>query len=401
MEFAREVIARGKRIIPLLSKIVQNRDTWDIERAGWCATIHATFLLGAIGGEEVVPALIDALLFADDSGNDWVYEELPPIFGAIGPIAIEPLKKISLDTELDWHPRERAMSSLAAMTLRHPQWANEVFSLIGEIASDLQEDSETPIWAGHILLDFQRKEYEPLLVSMIDSGLAYGHFTKADIQRAFSKEADFFWYQRDWLDFYSEENIAERWERWEQERKTGEKSLLNVEGEEGKSIWSTDPQFLSVEGALKTLGSYASLVPKIRQAINEAEDQLSQPELEQQYAVAMELFDAIKKRDADVKQGRQEEARQQIVENLKRFPDDVWVRIKAADAVRAMRSLLDAEVFYRQSLAMAETEYDRHGVLERLIPLLEADGRIEQAQALEAEERQREQRKKEEAGCRG
>lgn len=83
--------------------------------------------------------------------------------------------------------------------------------------------------------------------------------------------------------------------------------------------------------------------------------------------------------------GREAEARDQVRENLERFPEHIWVRIKAADALMALKDIQGAEALYRETWDMVETSYDRDGILERLIPLLEESGREKEAQALLSE----------------
>jgi tetratricopeptide (TPR) repeat protein len=84
--------------------------------------------------------------------------------------------------------------------------------------------------------------------------------------------------------------------------------------------------------------------------------------------------------------GLKEEAHEQIEEALRLFPEDVWIRIKVGDAHRALGELDESETCYRQALTMSEKNYDRAGVIERLIPMLEELGRTDEANALEAEE---------------
>ncbi len=63
--------------------------------------------------------------------------------------------------------------------------------------------------------------------------------------------------------------------------------------------------------------------------------------------------------------GRKEDAVKQIEENLKRFPDDVWIVINAGDALYALGDKR-AEEFFTKAYKMAEREYDKLGALERL-----------------------------------
>ncbi|MGB9716565.1 MAG: SEC-C metal-binding domain-containing protein [Thermodesulfovibrionales bacterium] len=64
--------------------------------------------------------------------------------------------------------------------------------------------------------------------------------------------------------------------------------------------------------------------------------------------------------------GRREEAIQQIEENLRRFPDDVWIIINAGDALYALGDKR-SEDYFLKAYEMAEEEFEKLGALERLI----------------------------------
>ena len=81
-----------------------------------------------------------------------------------------------------------------------------------------------------------------------------------------------------------------------------------------------------------------------------------------------------------------EEAHEQFDEALRLLPDDVWIRIKVGDAHRALGELEEAETCYRHALTMSADDYDRAGVLERLMPMLEELGKRDEANALGADE---------------
>ena len=83
--------------------------------------------------------------------------------------------------------------------------------------------------------------------------------------------------------------------------------------------------------------------------------------------------------------GRREEALRQVEQNLQQFPEDVWIRIKAGDACKALGELARAEALYRQAYDMTDasrSSYDRDGAVERLLDLLEETGREEEREAL-------------------
>jgi len=452
MEFAREVISRGRRMIPALETIVQDRANWTHTDSGWWAVVHACFLLGSIGGEEAVKPLTEALFHATETDHDWVGEPLPSIFGALGPCALAGLKEIAEDPMWDWRIRERAMGGMAAVTLRHPEYEKEIFARIAKIMEDEEDDDEARTWAGHVLLDMGRKEYKDSILKLVEAGVTEGHYDADDVRRAFSKGKDLYWYQKDWLDFYSAKEMACRRERWERERLSEGQAwaqAMNPRHEDDDDSEGGPP--LSRKGALEALGPDAAMARKIRDFLgtDEEEDADAREVLRRYYALAMELHAAIEKRDSDrlsafrtfdiaigrgdimdwildlpsrlaeegltdegevlakawseiaepenlladralilAEAGREGDARAQVQENLNRYPDDVWVQIKAGDAYYALKDFASAEGRFRKGLEMAEDDYDRDGAVERLIPLLRESGKTAEADALEdAEER--------------
>ncbi len=217
MNFAREAISRGARLIPLLAAVMRDERNWEREDIGWWAVIHASHLLGAIGGTEAISPFIDAFIFAEEHDADWLFDEFPSIFGALGPGVIVPLRDLAGDRSRDWHLRERAMAGLGAVALRHPELEPEVFPFIAAIAADTGEDPETRGWAADVLLDLGRAEYKEILRALLASGIVSHLYTEKHVETIGTK-THLYWYQRDWLDFYSPEQLAKRRKRWDDER---------------------------------------------------------------------------------------------------------------------------------------------------------------------------------------
>src|SRR5579884_1017645 len=148
-----EIVFRGARMIGPLTRIVTDPENWQADLPAWWAPIHATFLLGAIGGADVIEGLLAAAKWSDAYDVDWVVEVLPSIFGRLG-IAARPLL-------LPWlqearHPpfvRSLVAQGLVATTLTHPEGAGEIYRQIGAVFTE-SEDDELKDLLGHVLLDF-------------------------------------------------------------------------------------------------------------------------------------------------------------------------------------------------------------------------------------------------------
>lgn len=217
LEFAREAVSRGARILPRLAGAASEHCVWHRSDAGLWAPVHAVLLLGAIGGAAAIDPLIAALHLAEEFENEWVIEALPSIFGGLGPDALGPLRSIALDPEEDWMTRHTAMGCMAGVALRHPEQDAEIFQFIGRVAGDEAEENDVRAWASLVLLHFSRREHKSLLLKLVDSGVAEGLYGKLDVRKGMSMPR-VVRYGHDWLEFYRPEQIAERRRRWERGR---------------------------------------------------------------------------------------------------------------------------------------------------------------------------------------
>ncbi len=441
MEFAQEVISRGERMVPTLAEAAIEPENHDRGDAGWCSAIHACFLLGAIGGPKAAEALLEAFDISYDLDNDWIDEEWASIFGRLGPRVLEPLKGRAEEYDGDCYFRHRAMCGMAAVALRHPERTAEIFDFIAQIASDTDDDPEGRIWAGDILLDFRLKEYESLLLDLAELP-ENDVYHPEDVREAlFKKEPDLYWYQRDWLDFYSPQKVAERRKRWEgarlSEDEAWQRAVKDLEDEdEGLPL-------LTRKQAETMLGELLPLARRIKEGMAPDSSGLSKEELQAQYALAMELHTAVRGdrsrfrvfdgyledllgwltplamnlaaeglvdegarlgqawaeiRASDVflgdralilaEAGREAEARAQLAANVKTFPQDVWVQIKAGHAYEALKDFAAAEDCYRTGRVLADDD-DRDEATRCLIEVLKKAGKTDQAQALEDQEARR------------
>lgn len=83
--------------------------------------------------------------------------------------------------------------------------------------------------------------------------------------------------------------------------------------------------------------------------------------------------------------GRKEEALKQIEENLKMFPDDVWVLINAGDALYTLGEPKTEEYFLKAYEMARDNKNDKEGALERLIDFYKWQGDKEKANKYEEE----------------
>ena len=287
MEFAREVIARGTRMIAPMAEIIAEPKNWERGDAGWCSVLHSVFLTGAIGGKEVVKPLIDAIFPATETSNHWITEALPSIFGRVGLCAVDELKRIARNPAWDWFTRNTAFEGLGAIALNNPKFEPEALSFLAAIAADKKEDPEGRVWAGQTLLDFGKAEHKDLLLELVDTVVRDREFDRDDVEKAASGKTYFTQMRKDWLSFYSPEEIAARQKRWKEEARGGDEEPES-DGPPASQLFMRERHLAS-----QALAPYAEQLSAAIKAIIAPES-----DLKHQYELAMELTNAIRQEEA-------------------------------------------------------------------------------------------------------
>jgi hypothetical protein len=221
-----EIVRRGG-MVERLGKLVSDPYNWNEPLPAWWAVVHAVYILGAVASEETVLPLLRSLRYAEACENDWVTEDLPSIFGAVGPRAAAGLRNIAEDETSGWYARAIALEGLAAITLKEPALTESIFLFVRDRFRDAKEERMLRQTAGHVLLDFLRTECRDDLLAFgreergfSDSDAEYHTgFTDDDVTREFGLNAmSLDRYTRNWLSFYEQEGIEGRQKRWEQEQ---------------------------------------------------------------------------------------------------------------------------------------------------------------------------------------
>lgn len=220
---AEEIVRRAAEILPMLSEIAMERILWTAEPPDWWAPIHATYLIGAIGGKDSLVPLMSALRWSDAYDNEWVTENLASILGSLGDVSWDMLKKASMDRSAGWSARSIAMDGLGSEAFRFPNREEEAMKLLGNILKDSKEDYGARRSAANVLLDFRRANYKRELIAFAKEEEAiqqqYPEYRMALTPK--DVEGDLATprvggevYARDWMDFYSPEEIARRQAEW-------------------------------------------------------------------------------------------------------------------------------------------------------------------------------------------
>jgi Protein of unknown function (DUF1186) len=110
--------------IPDLIRILSDESLFQSESEGvdYWAVVHAWRVVAELKAETAIPALIAVLgRWGDEEGWwDWINEELPDVFGAIGTAAIPALVGFIVDTTQAEFPRGTAARSLLEIGQQYP-----------------------------------------------------------------------------------------------------------------------------------------------------------------------------------------------------------------------------------------------------------------------------------------
>lgn len=129
---------------------------------GVWAPIHAWRALGQLGAEEAVQPLVDLLPELEDF--DWALEELPVVFGMIGPPAVGALAEYAADSTHELWTRIAAARGLKEIGEAHPAvHAETVAALVQMLEKWYRNDETLNAFLIHYLVDLRATEAAPLI----------------------------------------------------------------------------------------------------------------------------------------------------------------------------------------------------------------------------------------------
>lgn len=176
----------------LIQLAVEDDLDWqdDVE---WYAPIHACRALGQLRAESAIQALIALLA---DRDNDWFMEELPVIFGLIGPASIPALTDYLNSTRTSLWSKVAASGGLEQIASYYPEHRNECISLLTEALSHHQQ--QPPELNGNLvsrLLDLQAVESVDVIEKAYKEGpmdeMVCGSWARVQIELGLATAADF------------------------------------------------------------------------------------------------------------------------------------------------------------------------------------------------------------------
>jgi len=391
--------------------------------------VQAIFFLADFGDISIIPEVIRCLKMSEHDldllYSDSLTEHMWIPFARVGQNSLEEIWAFATDPSADIYARGASVRGVIAMHHFHPERRGDAVTFLERL---LNQTGSIPVdhladflceCADSGLTELKQKARE-FAATINDDDKPFVTATGDDVLRAFRERP-----QKDFLSGRAHDvyGVNRNWQRWS-------------EASEKRKRQPVIPDWLK---------EHSELVEEVKRAASsrfEITDSHDAPSpVQEQYALAMRLSTVISTTErmehleeytnADVaawllelpfklvgaglakeaaemgrvwanvtesanflgdravilaEAGLKEEAHEQIEEALRLFPEDVWIRIKVGDAHRALGELDESETCYRQALTMSEKNYDRAGVIERLIPMLEELGRTDEANALEAEE---------------
>jgi hypothetical protein len=106
--------------IPDLVRLATDRSLKDPDDPAIWGPIHARRALGQLRAEAAIGPLLTLLPLIDEEDDDWVGEELPPVFGMIGPAALPGLAAFLADRSRELYGRIAAGYGLRQIGEQHP-----------------------------------------------------------------------------------------------------------------------------------------------------------------------------------------------------------------------------------------------------------------------------------------
>ena len=219
MELAQAILAKEQEAVIPLCDVLQDDDYWEAEDNRQWMPLHAVKLLGMLADTRALPHLLNALILAYEVDDDWIMEDLPTVFGRIGPPAIPLLEEFIHAHERDnefWRSRSIAVDGLVAIALHYPHEQERISTFLHGLFFE-EDDPEFLGFAAGSILDLGDPSSIPVLEKAFDRGVIDEFIIKRD-DLLIGRKKPHGMYNNDLLNFYDPEQVGERQVRWEMER---------------------------------------------------------------------------------------------------------------------------------------------------------------------------------------
>ena len=113
------------------------------------APVHAWRALGQLRAEAAIEPLMPLFDDLDDEGSDWVLEELPMVYGMIGPASLPELSAYLADSSHGEYPRVAVTACLEHIGKNHPDARAECAAIL---TRQLERFEENPVTLNAFLI---------------------------------------------------------------------------------------------------------------------------------------------------------------------------------------------------------------------------------------------------------
>jgi hypothetical protein len=217
----------GDDMVQALARVTRNDDFWKdgVDPGEWWLGLHTVMVLGLIPGEGAGRLLVDIMRRISEADDidmqDWCAGYWPALFRNKPDTVLPALRTLSMDRNLDWYIRANAVEPIVAAAEGQDNASlDEALAWLAGIAADEDEEWDLRLSAAHLLIDFPRASYRPLLESLAARQIDQDRsFSREEIETAYAAGKD----EPEWLrfadpwKFYSSDAIEQRQAGWANE----------------------------------------------------------------------------------------------------------------------------------------------------------------------------------------
>lgn len=190
----------GPEHVPDLIRMALDEDLHraDSKNPAVWAPVHAWRALGQLRAEAAIEPLLPML---DEPENDWAMDELPAVYGLIGPPAIEPLKTYLAKSASESEGSLSAAEGLANIAERYPEARGAcVKALTGQLKRSADNDPVLNVFLVNRLVDLKAVEAAKVIERAYAAGRMDDFMAEEweDVQIELGlKEPDAEWHKRE------------------------------------------------------------------------------------------------------------------------------------------------------------------------------------------------------------
>lgn len=163
--------------IPELIQMIRDEELFsaDSDRPEAWAPVHAWRALGQLRAEDAIVPLLGLLGRIDEEDDDWVVEELPIVFGKIGPKAIPALQDYLANNSNGEYARVAAAESLGKIGQEHPEVRDHCVAVLTDQLKEFMENSPTVnAFVVYSLVELKAVESAPVMAQAFEANQVEG-----------------------------------------------------------------------------------------------------------------------------------------------------------------------------------------------------------------------------------